>query len=77
MSRAIWRTGKFLGIDFAGGAALVVNPMLTGSFQYSDPSDRVYKKTCFIISLDTGRQLRYLDGRRMGRAYHVRSDQLG
>ena len=72
----VWRTGKFLGIDFAGGAALVVNPMLTGSFQYSDPSDRVYKKTCFIISLDTGRQLRYLDGRRMGRAYCVRSDSL-
>ena len=72
----VWRTGKFLGIDFAGGASLVVNPMLTGSFQYSDSSARVYKKTCFIISLDTGRQLRYLDGRRMGRAYYVRSDQM-
>ena len=72
----VWRTGKFLGIDFTAGAALVVNPMLTGSFQYSEPSDRTYKKTCFIISLDTGRQLRYLDGRRMGRAYYVRSDRM-
>ena len=72
----VWRIAKFLGIDFTGGASLVVNPMLTGSFQYSDPSDRVYKKTCFTISLDTGRQLRYLDGRRMGRVYYVRSDRV-
>ena len=72
----VWRTGKFLGIDFSGSASLVVNPMLTGSFQYSDPDDRVYKKTCFIMSTDGGRQLRYLDGRRMGRAYYVRSDSL-
>ena len=72
----VWRTGKFLGIDFDSGASLVVNPMLTGSFQYSEPADRVYKKTCFIMSLDGGRQLRYLDGRRMGRVYYVRSDSL-
>ena len=72
----VWRTGKFLGIDFDGGASLVVNPMLTGSFQYSEPADRVYKKTCFVMSLDGGRQLRYLDGRRMGRAYYVRSDRM-
>ena len=73
---SVWRTGKFLGIDFTGGAALVVNPMLTGSFQYCGPSARVYKKTCFTISLDGGRQLRYLDGRRMGRVYYVRSDRM-
>ena len=72
----VWRVGKFLGIDFDGAASLVVNPMLTGSFQYSEPEDRVYKKTCFVMSLDGGRQLRYLDGRRMGRAYYVRSDSL-
>ena len=72
----IWRMAKFLGIDFTGGASLVINPMLTGSFQYSDPDDRVYKKTCFVMSLDRGRQLRYLDGRRMGRVYYVRSDRM-
>ena len=72
----VWRIGKFLGIGFTGGASLVVNPMLTGSFQYSEPADRVYKKTCFVMSMDGGRQLRYLDGRRMGRAYYVRSDSM-
>ncbi len=72
----VWRVAKFLSIDFTGGVALVVNPMLTGSFQYSDPADRLYRKTCFIMSLDGGRQLRYLDSRRMGRAYYVRSDSM-
>ena len=71
----VWRTGKFLGIDFDGGVPRRQSHAhrLLPVFR---PADRVYKKTCFIMSLDGGRQLRYLDGRRMGRAYYVRSDSM-
>ncbi len=74
---SVERVGKFLTMRFAGGRALVVNPMLTGSFQRRRPSSRVYKKTCFVMSLDDGQQIRYLDGRQMGRVYYVRSDRVG
>ena len=74
---SVGRTGKFLDFRFTSDLALVVNPMLTGSFQHCAPSARVYKKTCFVMSLDDGQQLRYVDGRQMGRVYYVRRDQMG
>ena len=51
--------------------------MLTGGFQWSDPSDRVFKRTCFALTLSNGRELRYIDDRQMGRVYYVTPDQLG
>ena len=71
------RTGKFLTLSLSGDRLLVVNPMLTGGFQWSDPSDRVFKRTCFALTLSNGRELRYIDDRQMGRVYYVTPDQLG
>ena len=71
------RTGKFLTLALSGDRLLVVNPMLTGGFQWSDPSDRVFKRTCFALTLSNGRELRYIDDRQMGRVYYVTPDQLG
>ncbi|CAI8037527.1 Formamidopyrimidine-DNA glycosylase [Geodia barretti] len=51
--------------------------MLTGGFQWSEPSDRVFKRTCFTLTLSNGRELRYIDDRQMGRVYYVSPDQLG
>ena len=73
----IRRTGKFLTLALSGDRLLVVNPMLTGGFQWSDPSDRVFKRTCFALTLSNGMELRYIDNRQMGRVYYVSSDQLG
>ena len=73
----IRRTGKFLTLALSGDRLLVVNPMLTGGFQWSDPSDRVFKRTCFALTLSNGRELRYIDDRQMGRVYYVTPDQLG
>ena len=72
------RTGKFLTLAMSGDRLLVVNPMLTGGFQWSDPSDRVFKRTCFRPgAVQSGGSLRYIDERQMGRVYYVSPDQLG
>ena len=73
---SIRRRGKFLLFGLSGDRLLVVNPMLTGAFQYCGPAQRKYKRTCFILSLSTGEELRYLDDRQMGRVYYVSGDQL-
>ena len=39
--------------------------------------DRVFKRTCFALTLSNGRELRYIDDRQMGRVYYVTPDQLG
>ncbi|MYB50416.1 MAG: Fpg/Nei family DNA glycosylase [Dehalococcoidia bacterium] len=71
------RAGKFLTLSMSGARLLVVNPMLTGGFQWSEPSDRVFKRTCFTMTLSNGRELRYIDERQMGRVYYVSPDQVG
>ena len=70
------RTGKFLTLALSGDRLLVVNPMLTGGFQWSEPSDRVFKRTCFTLTLSNGSELRYIDERQMGRVYYVSPDQM-
>ena len=72
----VQRRGKFLIIGLSGDRLLVVNPMLTGAFQYSAPSDRVFKRTCIVLSLSYGYELRYIDDRQMGRVYYVSRSQL-
>jgi formamidopyrimidine-DNA glycosylase len=76
MLEGVRRSGKFLVITLAGDRLLVVNPMLTGGFQWSVPSDRVFKRTCFTLSLSNGHELRYIDDKQMGRVYYVSPEQL-
>ena len=71
------RVGKFHIMRLAGDRLLVVNHMLTGAFQYCDPSERLLKKTCVVLSLSNGRELRYLDERQMGRVYYASESLLG
>ena len=72
----IRRKGKFLTLALGGGRLLVINPMLTGGFQWSEPSDRVFKRTCFTMTLSNGSELRYIDERQMGRVYYVWPDRM-
>ncbi len=70
------RRGKFLIFPLRSGHALVVNPMLTGRFRYDLPDTRMPAKTCFVIALAGGRQLRYVDERLMGKAYLVPAGEI-
>ena len=65
------REGKFLLAELSGDRWLVINPMLTGALQHCEPKTRVWKRTSFILGLDDGRELRYLDDRQMGMVYYV------
>ena len=70
------RRGKFLLGELSGDRWLVINPMLTGAIQYCNDRERVQKKTCFVLALPEGVELRYLDDRQMGMVYYVSGDQM-
>ncbi len=72
----VTRRGKFLLFGLADGRVMVANAMLTGRFQYCEPSQRRAVRTCFILALDDGKQIRYSDRRVMGKVYLVAADDL-
>lgn len=65
----VLRRGKFLLFGLADDSVLVVNPMLTGRFEYVEPKTKRRAKTCFSLTLSTGMDLRYADQRVMGKVY--------
>ncbi len=72
----VLRRGKFLLFGLADEHVLVVNPMLTGRFQYVQPSAKKRAKTCLVVTLANGWQLRYADDRLMGKIYLVHADDV-
>ncbi|MEX2245638.1 MAG: DNA-formamidopyrimidine glycosylase family protein [Dehalococcoidia bacterium] len=72
----ILRRGKFLLFPLADESVLVINPMLTGRFQYLEPAKRKRAKTCLVLDFENGMQLRYADDRLMGKVYLVRPEDL-
>ncbi|HZQ34565.1 MAG TPA: DNA-formamidopyrimidine glycosylase family protein, partial [Dehalococcoidia bacterium] len=73
---AIERRGKFLLLALVSGRLLVINPMLTGRFQYVSPGERLRTKTCAVIDFAHGWQLRYVDANLMGKLYLVDPEDL-
>jgi formamidopyrimidine-DNA glycosylase len=71
------RRGKFLLFDLESGHKLVVNPMLTGRFQYAGPEEKRRAKTCMLLALANGQELRYSDERLMGKVYLLPEEDLG
>jgi formamidopyrimidine-DNA glycosylase len=74
--RQVERRGKFLLFALESGHVLVINPMLTGRFQYVPPEAKRRARTCMVLALANGRELRYSDERVMGKVYLVRRDNL-
>ncbi len=72
----VLRHGKFLLFPLASERVLAINPMLTGRFQYVDASKKMAAKTCLVIDVVDGRQLRYTDERLMGKIYLVGAREL-
>jgi len=70
------RRGKFLLFDLESGHKLVVNAMLTGRFQYVGPEEKRRAKTCMLLALSDGHELRYSDERLMGKVYLVPEEGL-
>ena len=72
----IHRYGKFLLFPLASGRNLVINPMLTGRLSYVEPRARKHARTCFVLGVSDGCELRYADQRFMGRVYLVPAEEL-
>jgi len=70
------RHGKFLLFPLASERILAINPMLTGRFQYVEPKQKKPAKTCLVLGVDDGKELRYGDDRLMGKIYLVGASQL-
>jgi formamidopyrimidine-DNA glycosylase len=70
------RHGKFLLFGLKSGHLLVINAMLMGRFQYVAPEQKRRAKTCVVLSLKNGRELRYHDDRLMGKIYLVPKGKL-
>ncbi len=69
---SITRRGKFLVFAFESPVFLVINPNLTGRLQLAAPTEKRLAKTHVIFSLSTGKELRYVDQKRMGQLYLTR-----
>ena len=70
------RHGKFPFLELSGDRAIVINQKLAGGLQFCPPKQRVLKRTCILLDLSGGSQLRYTDDRRMGMFYYVSNHQL-
>jgi formamidopyrimidine-DNA glycosylase len=72
----VHRHGKFLLFTLASGRVLIVNPMLTGRFSVVEAKVKRHARTCFLLGLDDGNELRYADQRLMGRVYLVEAGEI-
>ena len=70
------RRGKFLIFTLKSGHLLVINAMLTGRFQYVQHDVKRGARTCLVLGLANGWELRYADQRLMGKVYVVPADRL-
>jgi formamidopyrimidine-DNA glycosylase len=62
------RRGHFLVFRF-GDLDLAVNPMLAGRFKLVEPTARMEATAAFVLTFHPGPDLRYLDDKKMGKAY--------
>jgi formamidopyrimidine-DNA glycosylase len=68
---AIERRGKYLLFKLDSGHIMALHLMLVGRLQYCEASANRKPKTCFILHLEGGKQLRYFDSKLMGKVYLV------
>ncbi len=68
----VGRRGKFLLFSLESGDCIAVHPMLSGRFQYCRPEEKRRAKTCWVLALANGYELRYFDDRLMGKVYLVK-----
>ena len=73
---SVARRGKFLLLDLADGYLIAVNPMLSGRFHLVPTPKRLRARTCWLLHLADGHDLRYIDDLDMGMTYVVRPEEL-
>lgn len=69
------RRGKYLQIVFENGSQAVVHLRMTGQLLVVPAGTPPKKYTHIILSLDDGRELRFMDMRRFGRWWFLQKDE--
>ena len=64
------RRGNFVLLGL-GDLELAVNMMLAGRFRLATPADKVERTMCFALVIEGDLELRYLDDKKMGKAYVI------
>jgi len=54
-----------------GDLELAVNMMLAGRFRLATPEEKTERTMCFALAIEGGLELRYLDDKKMGKAYVI------
>ncbi len=71
---SIERRAHFVVFRF-GDLDLAVNPMLAGRFKLTEPTKKTEAAAAFVLTFQPGTDLRYLDDKKMGKAYLLPAGQ--
>jgi formamidopyrimidine-DNA glycosylase len=69
------RESKLLIVGLSGDRELIISPMLTGALMWCEPSTRMMASTVFVFDMESGKQLRYIDQKKMGQVYYLSPQQ--
>ncbi|MEW6189505.1 MAG: DNA-formamidopyrimidine glycosylase [Actinomycetota bacterium] len=67
----IWRRGKFILFPLSNGFTFIVHLRMTGNLIYCDPQEEIHKHTRVVFTFENGKQLRFIDQRKLGKMYVV------
>ena len=63
---SIERHGKLLQVGLSGNRELIISPMLTGALMWCEPATQMMASTVLVFEMKSGKQLQYIDQKRMG-----------
>ena len=72
---SIERHGKLLEVGLSGNRELIISPMLTGALMWCEPTTRMLASTVLVFDMKSGKQLRYIDHKRMRQVYYISPGQ--
>lgn len=67
----IYRHGPFLAFKIEPGLEMIVHPMLAGRFKITEGNAKPGRGLCFSLRFQSGKNLHYLDTKKMGKAYFI------
>lgn len=71
----VYRRGKYLRFQFQNGDSVYLHLRMTGQLLVTPPEYPMEKHTHLVMPLSGGSQIRYIDVRRFGRFWYIRSEE--
>ncbi len=70
---SIYRHGPFLIFKFINEVEIVLHPMLAGRLKFTTESAKPGRGLCFSLHFEDGSVLHYLDNKKMGKVYLIKT----